>query len=97
MGNLETVRVKSGDDYAIINASDFDAEVHELFEEAPEAAEPDGGEGSDQTPDPTDTDQPTESGDPTVGTPEATDQEETAETPPVEARKSNNRRRARTK
>lgn len=30
-----TVKVKSGDDFAIINESDFDPAVHERFEDAP--------------------------------------------------------------
>ena len=30
---LPTIRIKFGDDFAIINESDFDAELHELFDE----------------------------------------------------------------
>lgn len=29
---LETVKIKSGDDYAIINKSDYDSKKHELFD-----------------------------------------------------------------
>lgn len=41
---LPTVRIKSGDSFAIINESDFDAETHELFVES----ETDGDEGSSE-------------------------------------------------
>jgi hypothetical protein len=33
MGDLHTVKVKHGDDYAIINVSDFDPNTHEPFDE----------------------------------------------------------------
>lgn len=28
----KTVKIKAGDDYAVINESDFDVEIHELFD-----------------------------------------------------------------
>lgn len=34
MANIETVAVKSGDSYALINKSDFDEKKHELYEGA---------------------------------------------------------------
>jgi hypothetical protein len=33
MGDLKTVKVKSGGDHAIINASDFDPDKHEAFDD----------------------------------------------------------------
>lgn len=38
---IPTVKIKSGDDYAVINEADFDAAKHELFEAAPKADVPD--------------------------------------------------------
>jgi hypothetical protein len=40
---IPTVRVKSGDSYAIINESDFDPSVHELFEAPPAPPPPPPG------------------------------------------------------
>lgn len=34
--NLPTVKIVSGDDYAVINEADFDAEIHERFEGGPD-------------------------------------------------------------
>ena len=31
---IETVKIKSGDSYAIINKSDFDAKKHDLYQES---------------------------------------------------------------
>lgn len=33
MDKLEVVKIKCGDDYALINKKDFDKDKHELFEE----------------------------------------------------------------
>lgn len=32
---IETVKIKDGDDYAVINKSDFDATIHTLFDAEP--------------------------------------------------------------
>lgn len=45
----ETVKVKAGDSFAIINKSDFNPEVHELFEEAEGGGS--GGSGNGGTTD----------------------------------------------
>ena len=38
MASIPTVKIKSGDDYAIVNESDYDPETMELYEEpAPKA------------------------------------------------------------
>lgn len=34
-GTCDTVKIKAGDSYAIINAVDFDPKQHERFEEQP--------------------------------------------------------------
>lgn len=39
MDELETIKIKSADDYTIINAADFDPDIHELYD-APEAKQP---------------------------------------------------------
>ena len=33
MSQIPTVKIKSGDDYLIINEDDFDETIHELFDE----------------------------------------------------------------
>jgi hypothetical protein len=41
MASIPTVKIKSGDDYALINESDFDPETMELYEEpAPKKTKP---------------------------------------------------------
>jgi hypothetical protein len=43
MSDLETVKVKNGDDYAIINKADFDPDKHEPFDDESKAAISDTG------------------------------------------------------
>lgn len=38
--SVETVKIKSGDDYAIINRSDFDESKHQLFGESEKPKQP---------------------------------------------------------
>ena len=37
---LETVRIKNGDSFLIINKIDFDESIHQLFEENPPEPQP---------------------------------------------------------
>lgn len=43
MSDVETVKVKNGDDYAIINKADFNPDTHEPFDDASAAAVADAG------------------------------------------------------
>lgn len=38
---IPTVKIKAGDDYAVINEADFDAEKHERVEDAPKVPDRD--------------------------------------------------------
>ena len=41
MASIPTVKIKSGDDYALINEADYDPETMELYEEpAPKKTKP---------------------------------------------------------